>query len=139
MNPTQQFSKLGNITTPFGAPTTQEASHGGVDIANAKGTPAPAFEGGTVVGTVTGKPHGSNDFGNSVMIKDQNGLTHRYSHLANVAVKPGQAVGKGQNIGAIGDSGATYSPNGGDSSNLDYRIVDGYGKLLNPMPYVNNL
>lgn len=137
MNPINKFSALGNITTPFGAQTQQEGFHPGIDIANKKGTPVPAFAGGQVVGTKTGSPHGENSFGNSVIIQDKNGLSHRYSHLANVAVKPGQKVAEGQKIGAIGDSGATYSPEGGDSSNLDYRIMNAYGQYVNPAQFAH--
>jgi murein DD-endopeptidase MepM/ murein hydrolase activator NlpD len=125
--------KIGKLTTPFGAKTEQEKFHPGIDLAAKRGTPLPAFKGGKVVQIITGKPHGTNDFGNSIMIKDKKGLTHRYSHLHDVLVKPGQTVGDGQKIGSIGDSGATYSPSGSDSSNLDYRIVDAFGKFINPM------
>lgn len=130
------FTNLGNITTPFGGQTTQESFHPGVDIANAKGTPIPAFAGGKVLATIRGRRPGDNNFGNSVVIQDNQGLTHRYSHLANVNVAPGQEVKNGQNVGTMGDSGATYSPSGGDPSNLDYRIMDAYGRFLDPTPFV---
>lgn len=135
----KQFTNLGKITTPFGAKTEQENFHPGVDIASKHGTPIKASKGGIVVGTVGGKPHGSNDFGNSIMIKDKDGLTHRYSHLAKIGVRPGQKIPDGHPIATMGDSGATYSPNGGDSSNLDYRIVDQYGRFLNPVQYIDKL
>ena len=136
MNPTQQFTSLGKITTPFGGQTNQESWHPGVDIANAKGTPIPAFAGGKVLQTIKGIKPGANNFGNSVIIQDPQGLKHRYSHLASVAVKPGDTVAQGQQIAKMGDSGAAYAPNGGDASNLDYRIVNGYGQFVNPTPFV---
>jgi murein DD-endopeptidase MepM/ murein hydrolase activator NlpD len=127
-----QLSKLGNLTTPFGAKTEQEAFHPGVDIANKKGTPIPAFAGGVVQHVIDGRQPGENNFGNSVIVKDKQGLTHRYSHLANVGVRPGQQVSDGQHIGTMGDSGAAYSPTGGDASNLDYRIMNAYGQYVDP-------
>lgn len=127
-----QLSKLGNLTTPFGAKTEQEQFHPGVDIANKKGTPIPAFAGGVVQHIINGRQPGENNFGNSVIVKDKQGLTHRYSHLAGVGVKPGQQVMDGQQIGTMGDSGAAYSPTGGDASNLDYRIMNAYGQYLDP-------
>ena len=127
-----QLAKLGNLTTPFGAKTEQENFHPGVDIANKKGTPIPAFAGGVVQHVIDGRQPGENNFGNSVIVKDKHGLTHRYSHLANVAVRPGQQVGDGQHIGTMGDSGAAYSPSGGDASNLDYRIMNAYGQYVDP-------
>lgn len=140
MNPSQLpqglTTKIGKITTPFGGQTQQEGWHPGIDIANSKGTPIPAFAGGRVLQTINNRAPGENNFGNTVVVQDKNGLKHRYSHLAKVAVKPGQEVADGQQIGAMGDSGATYSPSGGDSSNLDYRIVDAFGRFKDPTPYV---
>lgn len=135
----EKIAALGNLTTPFGVKTQQEEKHGGIDVANKKGTPIPAFAGGTVVQTIDGKPHGEQSFGNSVILKDKNNIMHRYSHLANVMVKPGQQVGEGQKVGTIGDSGATYAPKGQDSSNLDFRIVKANGELLNPAQYIDSL
>ena len=127
-----QLSKLGNLTTPFGAKTEQEAFHPGVDIANKKGTPIPAFAGGVVQHVIDGRPDGEQSFGNSVIIKDAKGLSHRYSHLDKIGVKPGQQVGDGQHIATMGSSGAAYSPTGGDASNLDYRIMNSYGQYMDP-------
>ncbi len=138
MNPSQ-FPTLGKITTPFGASTEQEAVHPGVDIANAKGTPIKAAAGGKVIAAIKGIADGANNFGNSIVIQDQQGNKHRYSHLNSVNVKPGQQVGDGQNIATMGASGAAYAPNGGDASNLDYRVVNAFGQFVNPAPYIDKL
>lgn len=133
-----KYKNLGVVTTPFGAKTRQEGFHPGVDIASRKGTPVPAFSSGTVVGTDYGHQKGENNFGNSVLVRDPGGNTHRYSHLHQGYVSIGQPVRKGQPIGTFGDSGATYSPSGGDSTNLDYRIVAKNGQYKNPMTYLNS-
>ena len=70
------FKNLGNITTQFLARTKDEPQHKGVDFANKKGTPSPAFEDGVVTG-VGSKTDGA---GNVVVLKDKFGNTHQYSH-----------------------------------------------------------
>lgn len=132
-------TKLGVVTTPWGGETAQEAVHPGVDIANKKGTRIPAFAGGRVLETITGRKPGENNYGNSVIIEDAKGQLHKYSHLDNVGVAPGQKVKTGEQIATMGDSGATYSPSGGDPSNLDYRIVNAYGEYVNPTSYLKKV
>jgi len=128
----KNLTKLGPITTPYGGQTTQEKVHPGVDIANKKGTPIPAFAGGRVLQVVNGKQKGTNDFGNFVVVEDNEGNKHRYSHLDKVNVSPGENVLPSQKIATMGDSGATYAEGGGDSSNLDYRVVDAYSRYIDP-------
>ena len=127
----KNLRSFGNITTPFGGQTRDDPRHMGVDIANREGTPIPAFEDGVVSG-VGSKNDGS---GNVVILKDKNGNTHQYSHLKSALVKPGMKVKKGAQIAQMGKTGNAYSPSGGDPSHLDIRIVDAYGKYLNPITY----
>ena len=135
----KQFTNLGKITTPYGGQTKVEPVHPGVDIANKKRTPIPAFAGGVVQKTINGRPDGEQSFGISIILKDKKGALHRYSHLDKIGVRPGQQVSDGQQIATMGSSGAAYSPNGGDPSNLDLRIVDHYGRFLNPVQYIDSL
>jgi len=135
----QNLSNIGKVTTPFGGKTAYENQHMGVDVANAKGTPIPAFADGVVTAVQNGYKNGDNGYGNSVIVTDKNGDKHRYSHLHKSYVSPGQRVGKGQPIAQMGDSGSSYSPSGGDSSHLDYRVVDQYNRYKNPLTYVRNL
>jgi len=60
-------------------------------------------------------------------------------HLKNINVRPGQQIRKGQPVATMGKSGAVYSPTGGDPTNLDYRIVNAYGKYINPTPYLKDI
>lgn len=132
-----QLANLGKITTPYGGQTAQEGVHPGVDIANMNGTPVPAFSSGRVTAVDYGKKQGENNFGNSVVVTDPDGNRHRYSHLKKGYVKVGDPVTPGQPIAEMGNSGAAYSPSGqGDGTNLDYRIVDAYGRFLDPTPLV---
>lgn len=140
-NPQQRFQKLGLgvLTVPYGGKTREEAVHPGVDIANNKGTPIHAPVEGIVTKVDGGHMHGENNFGNTVELKDAQGLTHQFHHLHNIGVKPGQTVGQEQPIATMGDSGSTYSPSNSASDHLDYRIVDSYNRYKNPSAYLKNL
>ena len=141
-----QTQGLGVVTTPFGGQTRWEGAHPGVDIANKKGTPIPAFTDGTVIEAETGKgqanPNSVTDpnkgFGNHVTVQDAQGNHHYYSHLGDTFVKAGQHVERGQTIAPMGNSGSTYSNSGGDGAHLDYRIQNAAGKYLNPMYFIGN-
>lgn len=135
--PQQRFKTLGAVTTQFGGQTAFEQSHPGVDIANQYGTPIPATVDGTVVDKKDGQPQGQG-FGNFVTVQDGNGNKHYYSHLKRGYVNVGDKVRKGvDTLGEMGNSGAAYSKSGqGDGTHLDYRIVNAYGKYINPMSYI---
>jgi len=45
---------LGTVTTPYGGMTKYEGFHKGVDVANKKGTPIPAFASGVVTKVMNG-------------------------------------------------------------------------------------
>lgn len=138
-NPFNRFTTLGKVTVPFGGQTTQEQFHPAVDIANDIGTVIPATTDGVVTKVENGHVQGENNFGNTLEIKDQEGNTHQYHHLQGTKMRPGQRVRKGQPVANLGNSGATYSESGqGDGANLDYRIVDAYGRYKNPTNYIKN-
>lgn len=141
INPQQRFKNLalGVVTVPFGGKTTQESFHPGIDIANSAGTPIHAPVDGVVIKSDGGHIQGENNFGNTVELKDGEGNLHQFHHLQNINVKPGQQIKKGTTVATIGATGATYSPSGNDPSNLDYRIVNAFGKYRNPMNYIRNL
>ncbi len=140
INPNEKFKRLsglGVMTVPFGGVTKQEEFHPGVDYANDKGTPVPATVPGTVIKAEGGHVQGENNFGNTVEIKSPEGDIHQFHHLENVHVQPGQQIQPGEQIGTMGNTGATYSQSGkGDGTHLDYRIVDAYGRYKNPAMYL---
>lgn len=133
------LSALGNVTTKYGGVTRYEKFHPGVDVANKKGTIIPAMTSGTVIAESLGHKPGENNYGNSVIIQDGKGGKHRYSHLLKTFARPGQRVQAGQPLAQMGDTGSAYSPDGGDASHLDYRIVNAYGKYVNPFTYVKKI
>lgn len=132
----KNLKSIGNLTVPFGGRTKNETYHPGVDIANRKGTPIPAF----ADGKITAVTKTNNGFGNVVQLQDIGGNIHQYGHLQAATVKPGMRVKKGQPIAKMGSTGGTsYTPTGkGDPSHLDLRIANAYGRYKNPLTYLKN-
>ena len=104
----------GRITQDYGVPVNYEKSgkHGGVDIAAAIGTPVPSKVDGEVVEV---RDQGGTDFGKTVVIKGNDGIKRRYSHLNQFNVKAGQKIKPGDLIGTVGSTGRSTG------SHLDYR------------------
>lgn len=121
----------GVITTPFGSGTKLEGFHPGIDIANSRGSRI----GTGIPVTITKVAQTPTGFGNYVEGIDPYGSTHRWSHLANSYVKVGQFINTGGQIGAMGNSGSTYSTHGGDGTHLDYRIQNMLKQYVNPLQY----
>jgi len=130
--------ELGTVTVPYGGKTRYESFHPGVDVASKIGTKIPAFRGGTVTGLRTGQVKGGPDFGNFVIIKDQQGNSWRYSHLNESFLRMGQTVAPGSVIGTMGATGQTYSTSGGSGSHLDLRIKNAFGKYVAPRSLINS-
>ena len=131
------MTKLGVITSLPTGQAMQGQEHKGIDIANVKGTPLPAFKGGTVVRSENGHQQGEQNGGNVVWVRDDKGNVHQYNHLNRAIVRPGQRVADGQQIGEMGNSGNAVSKSGmGDGVHLDYRITNAYRKYKNPLTYI---
>lgn len=82
--------------------------HNGSDFAGKIGTPVLAAAGGTVrVAKSSGYNFG---YGNYIIVTHANGSETVYAHLSRVFVSPGQTVGQGAQIGAIGSSGNSTGP-----------------------------
>lgn len=130
-----KYNKLripGNLTTKFGGRTRGESFHPGIDVANAEGTPIPAF----ADGVITGVGVDNTGFGNVVKLKDAGGNLHQYGHIKKALVKTGDQVEKGQSIAKMGSEGNSYSPSGGDPTHTDIRIVNAYNRYINPMKFL---
>jgi murein DD-endopeptidase MepM/ murein hydrolase activator NlpD len=115
----------GWLTGTFGGrsdPFTGEAGfHQGLDISTEKGQPVYA----TANGEIESASY-VGDYGNLIVIQHGFGLTTRYGHLSGFAVKPGQAVKRGQVIGYVGATGRATG------SHVHYEILAN-GQLLNPL------
>jgi len=79
--------------------------HGGVDMPAPVGTPVQALAAGRVS---TVEERGG--YGLRIEVEHAGGWATTYSHLSEADVAPGQAVVRGQRIGAVGDSGRSTGP-----------------------------
>ena len=78
----------------------------GIDIAVPEGTPVKAAENGVVIYA----GDGLKDFGNTVLVRHDNGLVTVYGHASQFNVKRGQKVKRGEDIAVSGMSGSAESP-----------------------------
>lgn len=81
-------------------------SRDGIDIQVPTGTPVKAAENGVVIYA----GDGLKDFGNTVLVRHENGLVTVYGHADKLNVKRGQKVKRGDEIATSGMSGSTQSP-----------------------------
>jgi murein DD-endopeptidase MepM/ murein hydrolase activator NlpD len=114
----------GKITSPFG----DHRNHPGIDIDGVTGDPVQAAGRGTVL-TAGAAPAEYSGYGNVVVIDDGGGITTLYAHLSRVDVAVGQAVEQAQQIGLIGNTGAST----GDHLHFEVRVLN---KPVDPMPYL---
>jgi murein DD-endopeptidase MepM/ murein hydrolase activator NlpD len=100
-----------------------EQTHLGADLASLEQSPVPAANAGKVVfGEYLGI------YGRSVLIDHGFGLFSLYSHLSQIAVTPGQVVGKGDIIGKTGQTGLA----GGDHLHFSVLVS---GVFVNPVEW----
>ncbi len=99
-----------------------------LDIANASSPPVVSAFDGTVIEThdCTAAGDCSIHYGNSVKVKDSNGIVALYGHFAIVEVKVGQQVMAGEELGIMGTTGHSTG------IHVHYEII---GAPLSP-PYV---
>lgn len=95
-------SEFGGRTSPGGIGST---NHKGRDYAAASGSPIYAAASGTVTTVSYNSARG-----NYVVINHGNGLSTLYQHCSAIYVSAGQSVSVGQNIAAVGTTGASTGP-----------------------------
>lgn len=116
-------SGFGYRTSPF---TGKRALHRGLDIAAPVGTPIYAPADGVII--FSGNKSG---FGKFIMIAHGNGIVTRYGHNAQLLVKPGDKVQRGDKIATVGLTGRTTGPH------LHYEVWVN-GKPANPSNFIIN-
>ncbi len=99
--------------------------HMAVDIANSSGPAVIAADSGTV--TYAGCINWG--YGCHVIVDHGNGYQSLYAHLSSYDVSPGDSVGQGQRLGAMGSTGRSTG------SHLHFEIRSG-GTLLNPLNFL---
>lgn len=100
----------GTITTEYGMirytnGSTVASRHSGIDIAAKMDTPVLASNGGRVIFADLLQLTG-----NTVIIEHGYGLKSFYYHMNSIAVKEGDMVKQGQQVGAVGTTGFSTGP-----------------------------
>ncbi len=95
----------GRVISGFGA-GSGSAGNDGIDIAVPEGTPVRAAENGVVIYA----GNGLKEFGNTVLVRHEDGLVTVYGHNGELNVNRGDKVRRGQEIARSGMSGATDTP-----------------------------
>lgn len=99
--------------------------HDAIDIGAPLGSPVFAADAGRVITASNGYNGGR---GNYIMVDHGNGMVTRYQHLNAIYVSVGQKVSKGQNIAAVGNTGASSGPH------LDFAVYVN-GSTVDPMTF----
>ena len=81
-------------------------SNDGIDISVPEGTPVKAAENGVVIYA----GDGLKEFGNTVLVRHEDGLVTVYGHASELKVDRGDKVKRGQEIAVSGMSGTTDAP-----------------------------
>ena len=122
--PGRVSSSYGWRTDPFKG---QAKFHGGIDLAARYGTEVPAAAAGTVV--TAGEQGG---YGLTVVVRHPNGFESRYAHLSSIAVRPGESIGRGEQVGRVGSTGRSTGPH------LHFEVTQA-GQRVDPEQFVRNL
>ena len=103
---------------------SESASLKGIDIGGASGLPILASAPGKVVYAGSGL----RGYGKLVIVKHNKTYLSAYAHLDQITVKEGQTVGKGQELGKMGNTDA-------DQVKLHFEIRS-LGKPVDPLRYL---
>jgi murein DD-endopeptidase MepM/ murein hydrolase activator NlpD len=98
--------------------------HAGIDIVAAPGTPVVAPAHGRVASVGY-----RGEYGLMVEIDHGHGVRTRYAHLSRAAVRAGQMVERGQQIGGVGSTGLSVGPH------LHYEVLVN-GQQTNPRRFI---
>jgi murein DD-endopeptidase MepM/ murein hydrolase activator NlpD len=117
----------GTVTAPFGVWRGDHA-HTGVDIALLRSLRLRAVSGGIV--RETGYASGYSGYGQVVVLDLPGNLSALYAHLADVHVRVGDRVQKGELLGLAGSTGNS------SGTHLHFEIRRS-GTAVNPMSYLD--
>ena len=98
--------------------------HTGIDFSAPQGTPIQA----TGDGKVLKVEYQGSGYGHCVTIDHGYGYQTLYGHMSRIDIRPGQAVKRGQQIGAVGSTGTSTAPH------CHYEIIL-KGEKVNPIHY----
>jgi murein DD-endopeptidase MepM/ murein hydrolase activator NlpD len=95
----------GRVITAYGSRNGAKANDG-IDISVPEGTPIKAAENGVVIYA----GDGLKEFGNTVLVRHEDGLVTVYGHASKLEVSRGDKVKRGEEIALSGMSGTADSP-----------------------------
>lgn len=113
----------GRVVSTFGKGSG--TAKDGIDIQVPPGTPVKAAEHGVVIYA----GDGLKDFGNTVLVRHENGLVTVYGNASELKVKRGQTVKRGEDIALSGVSSASNTPKLHFEVRKDAAAVDPSGYL----------
>ena len=94
-----------------------------IDVAGPCGTPILAPAGGTIV--FAGPTPIREGWGNTVVIKHPGTFYTRYAHLHSIAVRKGDSVTQGEELGLMGSTGLSFGPH------VHFQFYDGGSASMN--------
>lgn len=94
----------GRVISAYGS--SGGSKNDGIDIAVPTGTPIKAAENGVVIYA----GDGLKEFGNTVLVRHEDGLVTVYGHASELKVQRGQKVRRGEDIALAGMSGSADTP-----------------------------
>lgn len=115
----------GRIVSQFGSGSGGK-SNDGIDIAVPEGTSVRAAENGVVIYA----GDGLKGFGNTVLVRHEDGLVTVYGHASQLKVKRGDQIKRGQELALSGMTGDADRPK------LHFEVRKGTSPV-NPMTYLN--
>lgn len=110
--------------------------HNGLDMVSHSGEPVRV----TADGVVTAVTKSRKGLGNVVSVSHGGGYVTRYAHLADIRVRKGRRLKKGDVIGYVGVSGNSFAPHLHYEVHKDTLVMDPVNHLfasLDPEEYVN--
>lgn len=102
---TQRFGCTDVPGEPYRADCPTKRTHTGIDLGLPLGTPVFASDAGVARTFRTGT-----GYGNYVMVVHGNGYATLYGHLSDFALRDGQVVKRGEQVGFVGSSGFSTGP-----------------------------
>jgi murein DD-endopeptidase MepM/ murein hydrolase activator NlpD len=112
--------------------------HNGLDIVASSGEPVYV----TAAGVVSDVIKERKGLGNMVVVRHEGGYVTRYAHLAEIEVRKGKRLKKGDRIGYVGVSGNSFAPHLHYEVRRDTLVMDPVNHFfasLDPEEYVNVL
>ena len=104
-----------------------EYDHNGIDIAAPKGTKVLAVAGGRIKET-----NYNSEYGNYIIIENDEEYETLYAHLDKINVKEGYSISQGEEIGTVGYTGNAVAP-------CLHLELHHNGEPVNPLNYIDKI